>query len=235
MKTASPLSNPIDDRIAYHLACIEARRNNQTEPEAPWLKKIAGEETGPAQSEQENSYDALVTPKRARASRSPRLPKTNAPLTPKISRKSEDQPSHSITLEARPEKKEVALPSQSARTVLTFPVASSPTPISSLETKVVVVETLLLRAGIPPKRLLQENLAHQIVQSYRDFERDGGESGKRALVHKYEIGRHFCRNGMSHFGAFAEGVISLLKATDTKELTNARLSAEQTVDRFRSA
>jgi hypothetical protein len=39
---------------------------------------------------------------------------------------------------------------------------------------------------------------------------------------------------MSHFGAFAESVISLLKATDTKELTNARLSAEQTVDRFRS-
>lgn len=235
MKTASPRNNPIDDRIAYHLACIEARRNSQPEPEAPWLKKTTGEEISPAQSEPESSYDALVTPKKSRVSRAPRLSKAGVPHSPKMSRSREDESSNSTTVVPLPENKEVTLPPQSTRTVLAFPVASSPTPIPFLETKVVVVETLLLRAGIPPKQLLQENLAHQVVQSYRDFERDGGESGKRALVHKYEIGRHFCRNGMSHFGALAVSVIRLLKATDTKELTNARLSAEETVDRFRSA
>jgi hypothetical protein len=107
-------------------------------------------------------------------------------------------------------------------------------PIVLLEQKSVLVESLLLRSGVSQKTISEQSLVNAVLDGYQNYERKGGEQSKTSIVQRYDIARHFCYSGMSHFSELAEVIIPVLSARDVKELTNSRLRAEETIERIQS-
>jgi hypothetical protein len=96
--------------------------------------------------------------------------------------------------------------------------------------KEVLVESLMLRAGVPKHIIHNEDRVRSVMSAFYTYQRQGEETSKTALAQKFEIARPFLSSGMSNFVKLAETVIPVLAAESVKDLTNARLTAEEFVD-----
>jgi hypothetical protein len=228
MKFGPTSTNPIEERIQYHLDCLEARKINSQEPEAPWLKRSSVAEAPVILGTPEPRLESLALPPRPRARDNNRSFKVTAKI-----RKTEVSRAPSAASGVATEQESSPIPSQRVKAVLTIPTLKQAKPISLLSEKTALIEGLLVRAGIPAKTVKEEALSLKVLDAYQNYERNGGPESKTAVVQKYEIGRHFCRTGMSHFSEFANVIVNLLHASELKELASNRVLAEQTVDKLR--
>lgn len=233
MKFDPTSTNPIEDRIQYHLDCIEARKINSPEPEAPWLKRSSVAEAPVILGTPEPRLESLALPPRPRARDNNRSLKVTAKIRKTETPATEVSRAPSAALGVATEQESSPIPSQRVKAVLTIPTLKQAKPISLLSEKTALIEGLLVRAGIPAKTVKEEALSLKVLDAYQNYERNGGPESKTAVVQKYEIGRHFCRTGMSHFSEFASVIVNLLHASELKELASNRVLAEQTVDKLR--
>lgn len=234
MKTPTPQNDPIEERIKYHMACIDARKNNLPEPEAPWRKQPSRERLGHTLDGLDGTLSDLTLPERPQRRSTARPPAPKAPSSSKHTRSfatTTPRISESVTKTSEPAS---PMPMQPARTLLNSLPRTELKPIALLEQKSVLIESLLLRSGLLPTAIREQNLVNAVLDGYRDYERKGGEQSKTSIVQRYEVVRHFYQSGMSHFSELAEVLIPLLQACDLKELTNSRLRAEETIERIQS-
>lgn len=224
--------NPIEERIQYHLACLEARKRNSPEPQAPWTQSKTVEAGSINAGAPGATFETLSLPPVARP-RNPIKPKNPPPKAQKAETRSSGAsgaPS-AVSDDVRRQKSSSAA-LRNARAALPIPTLKQTEPMPFLSEKTVLIDCLLIRAGIPVKTVKHEALSLKVFDAYQNFERMGAEESKTVIVQKYEIGRHFCRSGMSNFQAFADTAIPLLRASDKKEMSNAMRSAEETVARL---
>ena len=227
---------PIQERIDYHLACLEARKHGHPDPIAPWnvpdkgtsRPTPAGDSLGALAMPEHRSYiqrdlqpaqkETPMCERKAARSASP-SEKQPRPVEGRF-RVTVDRP---LPSSPRP------LPA-STKT----PATPLPKPMTLVKEKEVLVDSLMLRAGVPKYIIRDEGRVRSVMSAFSTYQRQGGETSQTALVQKFEIARPFLTSGMSNFVKLAEAVIPLLAAESVQDLTNARLTAEEFLDTGRS-
>jgi hypothetical protein len=137
-----------------------------------------------------------------------------------------------LSLPARPLVQTTSQSLKSAPSRLRQTAESDPEP-STLHTKEkeLAIEYLLLRAGVPRDTIKKEGRVAQIFEAYTTFVSRRGESDRSALLHKYEIGRHFLTHGGVHEAiALSEAILPLLAATSATEVSSRERYLHRAID-----
>ncbi len=220
-----PQKDPIQERIDYHLACLEARKHGYPDPIAPWNVPDKGTSRPiPAG----DSLGALAMPERRSYIQRDLQPAQKE--NPMCERKAARSASPS---EKQPRPVEGRFRATVDRPVPAWtktPATPLPKPMTLVKEKEVLVDSLMLRAGVPKYIIRDEGRVRSVMSAFSTYQRQGGETSQTALVQKFEIARPFLTSGMSNFVKLAEAVIPVLTAESVQDLTNARLTAEEFID-----
>ena len=217
--------DPIQERIDYHLACLEARKHGHPDPIAPWNVPDKGTSRPTPAGD---SLGALAMPERRSYIQRDLQPAQKE--TPMCERKA--------ARSASPSEKQPRPVEGRFRVTVDRPLPAStktpatplPKPMTLVKEKEVLVDSLMLRAGVPKYIIRDEGRLRSVMSAFSTYQRQGGETSQTALVQKFEIARPFLTSGMSNFVKLAEAVIPLLAAESVQDLTNARLTAEKFID-----
>jgi len=223
------------DRVAWHLACIEARRAGQTPPPAPWDSPA-----GPRNQHSGRNHDSL-----AMLSMPERPTRATPAQRPVRSAKTEGETPHSrgtpgtfnsSKFERTAQKPEGApiqsLPTSEKEEPLPFPprlvgvIKSDPAQEGLIREKHEIVSSLLLRAGVPKEAIALDNRAQVVIDGFLSYLREASCQP----LHKYNIGRQFIiRGGVREANLAAEILLPVLGSTKIRELNARAAQAEERV------
>ena len=217
--------DPIQERIDYHLACLEARKHGHPDPIAPWNVPDKGTSRPTPAGD---SLGALAMPEHRSYIQRDLQPAQKE--TPMCERKAARSASPSEKQPRPVEGRFRATVDRPLPASTKTPATPLPKPMTLVKEKEVLVDSLMLRAGVPKYIIRDEGRVRSVMSAFSTYQRQGGETSQTALVQKFEIARPFLTSGMSNFVKLAEAVIPLLAAESVQDLTNARLTAEKFID-----
>lgn len=241
-------------RIEWHLACIEARRNGAPLPKAPWESIEEKKEPTPRRSQEGRSRVSplaeLTLPKRPHVGKSHPEPEglrrvVNAPersarggaeakssTTVRKDQAAPRFPSRATLRQsvlAPPHKVAVPRPQPMAepvRAVASKPQQSSPVQeISLRRDKEVIIDALLLEAGIPMASLTTEGRTRMVFSQYVFLRQVVAPSAK--LGAQYDIGKQFqLSGGVTEALRIADAIIRVVEAPSREALSVAQAEAQ---------
>lgn len=223
IETPAEIRRPSDTpaaRVEWHLACFEARRLGNPLPPAPWETIERREEK--SSSIESEPLTGLTLPSRPKRSATRRTP---AEGPREDSREKQRERSKTIKLPTRATNhhEETASAKHDIPSPATVPaprIKIQPVSVPLFNEKIEIVSSLLLRAGIPHKTVLQDGRARAVLDNFTLYL----QCPTAQMLHKYDLGRQFiARGGVREANQAADIVLPLLLSQTPRELT-ARLS-----------